>query len=160
MYSKFTIKERLDNRGRIELLGQLSSRQCREQQWIEDRWLGYLQHQERIFYGRRHKAGDLWRFTFEQGYEEVKLQPGRELIAYDGYWGERVELVLNKEIEWQEAQFKVRGEWDHDHCAICWATISEEVNREHRLGGGKDAVCLSCFENYIRRKDIGFITCV
>lgn len=160
MYPKFTIREIQDDQGRIELLGQPSSTQCDEQKWIDDHCLGYLQHQEHLFYGRWHKAGDLWRFVFEEVYEELGLQPGQELVAYDGYWGERVELVLNENIDWREVQFKARSQRDHDHCAICWATISEEENREYRLGDGRNAVCPNCFENHIQRKDIGFITCV
>jgi hypothetical protein len=158
MYPKFTIREIQDNQGRIELLGQLSSTQCDGQKWIDVKWLGFLQDREHLFYGRWHNAGNLWRFVFERVYEEADLQLGQELVVYDGYWGERVELVLNKNIDWREALFKAKR--DHDHCAICWVTISQEENREYKLGDSRNAVCLNCFENYIQRKDVGFITCV
>lgn len=64
MYPRFTVKEVLSSTGRMELLGQLSSTQCKKQEWVDENWLGYLQHQERFFYGRWHKEADLWRFTF------------------------------------------------------------------------------------------------
>jgi len=110
MYPKFTIREILSNRGRVELLGRLSSTRCSQQPWIDDGWLGYLQHQEYLFYGRWHTYGDLWGFVFEQDDKEVAVQAGEELIAYEGYWGERVELVVNENIDWQKAQFESRDE--------------------------------------------------
>lgn len=91
-----------------------------------------------------------------------------------GYWGERAHLVYDSSREWQKVEFVahdtiryhsdgktevVEGGWDHEHCAICGQTISPfELGNEYGYQDQDDSwVCLSCYEQYIVPKSLGFI---
>lgn len=40
--------------------------------------------------------------------------------------------------------------WDHEHCALCWDTISEHEDDQHEgYTDGKDWLCIECFDKYI-----------
>jgi hypothetical protein len=40
--------------------------------------------------------------------------------------------------------------WDHEHCRLCWETISEHINYEHEgYTDGKEWLCVKCYEKYI-----------
>lgn len=42
------------------------------------------------------------------------------------------------------------GIWDHEHCGLCWTTISEQENDQHKgYTDGKDWVCAECYDKYI-----------
>ena|SRR5258708_1417231 len=45
--------------------------------------------------------------------------------------------------------------WDHEHCGLCWQTISER-NHDQQEGftDGKEWVCVACYDKYLalRRK--------
>ena len=46
--------------------------------------------------------------------------------------------------------FIVPGDWGHEHCVICWKTISEAPQNEH-IGyvNKSDWLCQECYEKYI-----------
>jgi hypothetical protein len=52
----------------------------------------------------------------------------------------------------------VEGGWDHEHCALCWATISPYAEPEGYVDDewGK-WVCCKCYDNYVSKHDLGFI---
>ena len=92
---------------------------------------------------------------------------------FDGYWGQRASLIFNSSLHWEKNYFKLRDTikhkddgstelvkdgWDHEHCFICWATIDLYQNTAYINSNEDDIVCLGCFENYISKKSIDFIT--
>jgi hypothetical protein len=45
----------------------------------------------------------------------------------------------------------INGGWYHQHCSLCWKTISEQLSDEHRVYVKKsDWVCEDCFSKYIK----------
>jgi hypothetical protein len=160
MYPKFKIHKVKEEANGLELVGNLSSDSCGNEKWIDDNWLGYLKDNDFMVYGRWHKDNGEWKFFVKsEDASGVDFTVGQEVTVFDSYWGERVELVLNRKIKWREAIYKAKVNWDHDHCAICWATISEIENREYMLGDDRVEICLSCFESYIKQNSFGFIGC-
>ena len=104
--------------------------------------------------------------------EKGKIQPKKAYPYLDGYWGERAELVFDNSLEWTRLDFEprdaiatrkdgskelVRDGWDHEHCHICWATISLHENTSYMKSSGDDNVCLECFEKYVEKQSIDFI---
>ncbi len=45
----------------------------------------------------------------------------------------------------------VRGGWSHDHCEICWWTLSEGGDEEHSVGytDGRRWICSECYHQFI-----------
>jgi len=102
----------------------------------------------------------------------AQIGPRACLPFLDGYWGERAVLVLDTSLGWEEAAFAARdavehhtngktevitGGWDHEHCAICWANISEHENKRFMKSSRDDPICLDCFSKYVRAKSLDFI---
>ena len=48
----------------------------------------------------------------------------------------------------------VRGGWSHDHCEICWWTLSEGGDEEHSVGytNGGRWICSECYRHFIETK--------
>ena len=113
------------------------------------------------------------------------LQEGQTYSIFDGYWGERAELVLDGTRNWQRRSFEPStgiwnpvsgvlkkatqrtedpkeslksGAWDHEHCAICWTTISRAERELHEGYVDQNGVwvCVSCFETYVAPKSLAF----
>jgi hypothetical protein len=112
------------------------------------------------------------RFVPDSSRECPAFSPGTQLPFTDGYWGQCAFLALNPDLEWQEAQFTPRdgfvhrpngktefipGGWDHDHCSICWAKISETQNKTYMRLDDKHCLCGDCYESYVKKRSIGFI---
>jgi len=44
----------------------------------------------------------------------------------------------------------VEGVWDHQHCALCWRTISAREEDENAgYHNGRDWLCFSCYQRFI-----------
>lgn len=109
--------------------------------------------------------------------EDIDLfQIGRQYTYFDGYWGERVEIVLNEARHWERILFQpsdaerihydenhneiieiVKDGWDHEHCAIDSQNISLEVNSYSYQDQFGIWVCNDCYEKYILQKSLDFI---
>jgi hypothetical protein len=48
----------------------------------------------------------------------------------------------------------VRGGWIHDHCEICWWTLSEGGDEEHSVGytDGRGWICSECYHRFIEAR--------
>ena len=48
----------------------------------------------------------------------------------------------------------VRGGWSHDHCEICWWTLSEGGDEENSVGytDGQQWICSECYHLFIEPK--------
>ncbi len=157
MYPTFKITKFTKNPDGLELEGFLSSDSFKTEKWIDDGWLGFLRSENQIIYGRWKKHNNKWKFliNLEDLPATSNLQPEKELVVFDGYWGERVELVLDKNIIWNELIYTTKD--DHEHCAICWKTVSEFDNQNYMLGDNRIAVCLECFQRFVEQSKLDFI---
>ena len=75
----------------------------------------------------------------------------------DIYWGERIDLVLSVSRQWNRKEFKSHGNWDHEHCSICWADLSEQAEKFGYADQDDCWVCESCYATHVKPKDLGFI---
>ena len=43
--------------------------------------------------------------------------------------------------------------WDHDHCQVCWWTLSESADPAESAGytNGHDWICAECFERFVAK---------
>ena len=111
---------------KTELTGSVTSEEYLGQKWIGERWIGYIGREgEAPVQGRWFPEEGHWRFVGENP-KSLDFPIGQPLQLYDGYWGERAYIVLAG-LSWSEGQFAAKKNWDHDHCGICWATISSDV---------------------------------
>lgn len=141
---------------RPRLTGRPSSQTFGSHKWIDDGWIGYLRYGTRLVPGRWRAAGDAWQFTLRRAADLEALEGVSEVEALDGYWGERAELVLSEDLTWGPAEWRKAA--DHDHCAICWATISIPENQHHFRASDGSRVCSACYHGYVRVRSLGFIT--
>jgi len=140
------------------VIGSLNRTEQGSEHWIDENWIGSLLQGTTIAFGRWFKEDSLWRFAFdEKDWGKLSLSPRVVVYALDGYWGERVELVYDKGISWQKAHFVIADGVDHVHCDICWATISEDENREYYKGGQNYAVCKECYTESVGPKRLNFV---
>lgn len=155
MYPEFTIKSLSENGSSVS--GDLNRLNQGKEQWINDKYVGAMLCGGVVAFGRWHQEPGVWTFRFDES-ESHKLQLSESQVVYvlDGYWGERAEIVLDATIHWNEAKFTAKKEWDHEHCAICWAKISESENTAYYLGADRP-VCSECYQNYIQPKSLGFV---
>jgi hypothetical protein len=146
--------KRSDDRG-IVLFGCVSSTEFGRQTWIADRYLGYLKHGDFLARGRWHAGGENWEFALDESQTAEELPDVNEFQILDGYWGERAELVLDRKIVWQPERWQVQD--DHDHCAICWATICSTENQAHFIATTGERVCAACYQAYVSTRALSFI---
>jgi len=141
----------------------------------EQYWLYILLPDEKIIEGRLSDVdlkGMKCNFTSEIAGIDIEIKPG--IYEYlDGYWGERAAIVLDSRRIWNKVFFKprdaiktmlqsgdqklVKDGWDHEHCCVCWATISRNEQSCYMVSDKKDCLCLSCYENYVAKKDLSFV---
>ena len=138
-----------------ELVGSVSSTKLGGETWVADRYLGFLKHGDSLFPGRWHCAGENWRFALDKSQVNEALPVSEEFQILDGYWGERVELVLNRRIIWRADHWTLPD--NHDHCAICSATIAVAENQNHFVATTRERVCRSCYEAYVSERALNFI---
>jgi hypothetical protein len=158
MFPTFKINKVIKAEKGIELTGSISSDSFNGHKWVDDKWVGSLRINDSMVFGRWHKQNSDWKFVVDsEDNSKSDFSVGQEVELIDGYWGERVELVIDKSIKWKETAFSEKGSNTHDHCFFCWATIAEIENRQYLLANERLAVCLNCFENYVRKGNFDFI---
>jgi len=158
IYPEYTIKFVDENESSLTVLGLLNRTFQGKEQWIKDGWVGTLKKGNKIAFGRWSKSDELWCFKFDdEERDKIIVTPGEVVFAIEGYWGERVEIVVDEDIIWKQCEFHAEKEWDHDHCAICWASISEHENTIYFLGNDRHPVCSECYNKHVKTKDISFV---
>lgn len=114
------------------------------------------------------------------------FQAGNTYYRIDGYWGERAELVLGPKRSWVRPPFEpvdavryesgsghvlgkasdqgypptgaiVKGAWDHEHCDICWATISPRTDPIGMFSEPDHWVCRECYAKYVVPRSLDFM---
>jgi hypothetical protein len=71
-----------------------------------------------------------------------------------GFWtpinGGRLLSKLSKDEEIPEGAVVDNTAWDHEHCELCWQTISEfPTHQQEGYTDGKNWLCLECYSKYI-----------
>lgn len=142
-----------DEKGQ-KLSGHLSSTTHDGHKWIDDDWVGFLADSSRFISGRWRKADDGWCFRPEKPTDD--LAEGRDYIAIDGYWGERIELMFAP-FTWNPMSFVSIEANSHDQCFFCWTTISDQENTSHMKSNSGEVACVDCFDRFIVPKSFDFI---
>jgi hypothetical protein len=140
---------------RARLSGAVTATRRGSETWIGDKHWGYLKRGDLLVRGRWHAASDHWEFVLEQGADINLLEGATEVEVLNGYWGERAQLVLATSLSWQSDVWL--DEADHDHCAICWATINVFTHREHFRASSGERICACCYGDYVKRRSLAFI---
>lgn len=113
--------------------------------------------------------------TFRARLEEdlKRLEIGRTYKIVDGYYGWKAEPVLDRERVWTRRVFEpkdaiktyydgrreeIPGGWDHEHCEICYATISPKKQPEGYADQEDRWVCIRCYETYVQPRSLAFFT--
>jgi hypothetical protein len=138
----------------LRLIGDLSSTRYGSQIWIQSGWLGDLRIGSRFLTGRWSEAGACWAFSPDDQNALESIAEVRDFEVFDGYWGERAELVLDESLNWREAIWSVPDE--HDHCRICWGTIDSAENTSHFAASAQLRVCPACHSSYVQPRNIDF----
>jgi hypothetical protein len=152
---RFHVQEIARQGASVILRGTVSSTGVGQETWIGDRYLGYLKRGDFLAPGRWHAAPGGWDFTLEREEDLGEINGARDMEVLDGYWGERAELVLDTGIVWKADRWTTPG--DHDHCAICWATIADRDNADHFVATTGARVCCACHRDHVGRRGLGFI---
>lgn len=140
---------------KTELTGSVSSEEYLSQKWIGERWIGYIGREgEAPMQGRWFPEEGHWRFLGENP-KLLEFPIGQPLQLYDGYWGERVCVVLAG-FSWNEEQFAAKKNWDHDHCGICWAKISPDAP-QYFSSSERAIACPDCYHRYVLPRSLSFI---
>jgi hypothetical protein len=158
MFPSFKINQVIKAEKGLELTGIISSDSFRGHKWVNDKWVGSLRINDSMVFGRWYKQNSDWKFVVDfEDIPKADFSVGQKVELIDGYWGERVELVIDKSIRWKEAIYSATDRNNHDHCFICWATVSEIENKQYMLANERVAVCLNCFKVYIKQGSFDFI---
>jgi hypothetical protein len=149
-----------------------------EPRWIGERWIACIMLSPgRFIWGRFASISTEDRtakFILDNKKEVSLFQIGSEYEYLDGYWGERAELVFDSSHKWEKTEFVPRDElrhlangttevvpdgWDHEHCRICWESISQVDEQKYGYKDQNDKwLCDQCFHSYVEQKKIDFIT--
>ena len=154
-FPTFNVIERRANDDGVSLFGTVSSTQFGNATWIGDRYLGFLKHGDVLIHGRWHMHGERWQFRVDASETNEQVPAGNLFQILDGYWGQRAKLVLDRNIVWRPEQWQDQD--DHDHCAICWATISSSGNQAHFAAPTGERVCNACYDAYVHTRALAFI---
>jgi len=136
----------------VSVLCQIDKMTFKNEKWIDDKYLGYLKHGERLISGRWRNSGGEWSFLLKDGEDGRLIEKDQVFECLDGYYGERAELVL-KNLSWEARTLS--AEKDHGHCDICWETI--DAHKSHMRSNENDSICIGCFELYVKPKNLAFI---
>jgi hypothetical protein len=141
-------------RAPLRLIGELSSTQYESETWVQAGWLGDLRVGNRFVRGRWAEAGSSWAFSPENTSALQTIGSVRDFEVFSGYWGERAGLVLDQTLGWREPVWTDPN--DHDHCRICWATISSNENTRHFAASPALRACSACYSSYVQPRKIEF----
>ena len=151
--------------------------------WVGAGWIGYLKSEDdHLIRGRWRQRGELWAFEPDEERDVQAIRAQQHWVILDGYWGERAELVLDRNRQWRKVRFEptdaiklegrttqgtqpelsdreiVESGWDHEHCAICWETIGTGEHATGYLSPPETWVCHTCYGEFVERRSLGFIS--
>ncbi len=101
---------------------------------------------------------DKWSFFLNKNeILKINFEVGEKYTVFDGYWGEKLELVLDEDRKWQKHRFVATEKFTHDHCFFCWITICEIENQNFMSDGEGQNVCMKCFKHFVKEKSLEFM---
>jgi hypothetical protein len=158
--------------------------------WMGERYLGDLLIADSRFVRGRFESVDLPHMTATfvptMASELSLLKSGETYRRFDGYWGERAALVLDRNRLWDQRTFKpvdavafqrpggtlfanvknqdtteggtlIKGGWDHEHCEICTKKISPKTDPIAMVSEPDHWICQECYQNYVVSGSLAFI---
>ena len=138
----------------LRLVGDLSTTEYGPRTWVQSDSLGNLRVGSCFVTGRWSEAGTSWAFAPEDPNALETIGDARDFEVFDGYWGERVALVLDESLGWNASSWT--DDEAHDHCRICWSTINSEENADHLAASESLCICSGCHSSYVRPRSIDF----
>jgi len=161
---QFTITE-VDSAGTY--VGDITGTMVGEQRWIGDKDIGYLttdlnDHAAYVRGCWSEPVGGSntgWRFTpaklADLNQSVSTFSVDETLHTLDVYWGERAIVCLNSALTWNEKTWIDPA--DHDHCFLCWATISATEGSLYFDSSDIEVACENCFQQHVVKKDLSFL---
>lgn len=155
--------------------------------WIGERYIAcVVSDSEQFIWGRLSNVdtrSSKCVFTPDASVDLTKLHVGRSYPQLDGYWGDRAELALDRSLIWREREYQapdavwfersrtmrpfsdeipdggvlVKGGWNHEHCQICWETISQQTNPIGLFAEPNHWICKECYARFIIPRSLDFI---
>ena len=170
---------------RAGVIGAVTRTTHGQENWVGDGWVGFLRAGAKVIAGRWHQRADLWAFVPENSDDVAAIRARTEWEVFDGYWGERAEIVLDHTRQWHKAHFQptdavrlhgpdgvwlrqaidtdnaggevVKDGWDHEHCAIRGETLGPAGQPEGYVSAQRIWVCESCYLSFVERGSLDFI---
>jgi hypothetical protein len=170
---------------RDAVVGSISTVSPGSKTWVGEGWIGYLMSPSMLIPGRWHRHHELWAFTPERPGDIASIRGQHEWSVLDGYWGERAELVLDRDRKWRRTRFEptdavrtsepggavlmrssgagtdegelVKSGWDHEHCALCWEKIGPAGQTEGYRSPPHTWLCERCYVEYVAKRSLEFI---
>lgn len=165
------------------VLGAVTRTTYGRETWVGDGWIGFLRGGATVIAGCWLQRIDLWVFVPDNPDDVEPIRARIEWEVFDGYWGERVEIVLDSTRQWHKARFQptgavrfrgpdgvwlgevadsdneglVKDGWDHEHCAICWKTIALTSQPEGYVSEQGNWVCESCYTSFVEPGSLAFM---
>lgn len=137
-----------------EAFGSVTATTYGREIWVADGYIGSLMADEKLVFGRWNSRGDSWAFIpDDSGVIEI-LRPDTEWVVLDGYWGERAQLVLDANRQWQKGSYQGS---DHNHCAICWETLGQGGQQDGYISQDTTWICSRCYQSYVQPRSLKFI---
>jgi len=98
------------------------------------------------------RTGTLFEFETLEEYEPQSVLPSESSRYYFvGWWGkDQLTLAQSEPKNLSHYFFVSNSPGDHDHCFLCWKTISENEGNDHEgYRSGNDSLCVNCYDKYI-----------
>ena len=149
MWPTFSVVEVLTDGSPV---GSVSFLAVGKETWVGDRHIGYLKLPDALVCGRWHTHDRCWQYAPDVA---ATFSVGDTFSVLDGYWGERVLIATDPTLDWPPAVWTDAN--DHDHCSICWATISTAAEPHYYTNPTPDSVCATCYRQYVSQRDISFV---
>ena len=149
MWPSFSVSELLDDGSPVGAIDVLT---VGKETWVGDRYIGYLKRSDSLVFGRWHAHDRGWQFSPNVAHS---FTVGDNFSVIDGYWGERVLIATDPTLKWSPSVWT--DATDHDHCSICWATISTLAEPNYYQNATPDSVCAACYRKHVSQRDISFV---
>jgi hypothetical protein len=98
-------------------------------------------------------TNDLYDFeTYEKFKPQKVLVSKGSIYRFVGWWRpDQLTMAHRNPADLRVYHFIPKCEEDHDHCILCWKTISDCEDEDHdAYTDGYDSLCFECFEKYLR----------
>jgi hypothetical protein len=95
---------------------------------------------------------DVYEFETYRDFEPltVQLNEDTEYRFVGRWWDDQLVLAQSDPLQLKRYSFVASSPSDHDHCYLCWKTISQHEGYDHEAyTNGCNSVCLECYAKYL-----------